>query len=405
MGKAETTKNEQEQATEEVVVQKVAKNQPKAEQKIAVVDESEAKSEKPKAEKAKKPKEPKVAEEKSAEDKKDQPAKKSTTQKTAAAKTTKAPTKVPVKTASTKVASKTAPKTGKTMKINVVDLDEKPRPRMRAAADLGTKKMLTDVKPGKQPTKQKTKGKEETDMKLPKVRRVHFKISYVIGTVIVILLCVFFGRVAIWEQDYLNRMEGSERDVTSLDIEGEEDHDEVEPTVDEVDDYHVAAGMPRFFSIPSVDINNRRVVEVGLLAGNRLGTPYNVWNIGWYRGSAKPGDQGVSVIDAHGGRHGVAAFGNLPEVKIGDLVYVEMEPEAGETKGKIHTYQIVDTATRALGAEADDYMATMAFSAPGDASASMTLITCTGVYYQASRTYSHRFFARAILIDDQATEE
>lgn len=414
MGKEETTKPKQLTAGVEPKAEKAAESakevaktaKSKTVVKVKTVEaNSEPKQATKKAEEAKKPaKVEKAADEKQSSTSKAADAKPKTATAKAPAKTV---TKASAKTTATKPSAKTpakptpkipakmstaktAPKkTGKTMKIDVVDVAAEERAKRAAEKKAADKKS--------------TKTKEE-NMKLPTVRRIHFKVGHVILTVLVVAMVIFFGRVAIWEQQYLERMEGSERDTTEIFIEGEEDHDEVEPTTEEVVEYHVAPGMPRFFSIPSVGINQRRVVQVGLLSNNQLATPYNIWNIGWYSGSAKPGDAGVSVIDAHGGAHGVAAFGNLPEVKIGDKVYVEMEPLEGETQGVTHVYQIVDTATKQLGAEADEYMSTMAFASPAGDTPSMTMITCTGVYYQASRTYSQRFFARAILVEESAVE-
>ena len=65
--------------------------------------------------------------------------------------------------------------------------------------------------------------------------------------------------------------------------------------------------------------------------------------------------------------------------------------------GRKYVYRIVDTVTLSLGEEADNYMATSAFVSPERGTGSITLVTCTGDYWMSSRTYSHRFFARAIL--------
>ena len=288
-----------------------------------------------------------------------------------------------IKKPAAKSASKPAPRksSGKTVKIDVVDVSE---PKAEA----------------KPKAKEETKPKDEPAMKLPKVRKLHFRIGQILCALVVVVLAVFFGRVAIWEHGYFERMEGSERDVTDVNIEGDADYDPVEPTEVEVVEYHVAPGMPRYFTISSVGINRRRMVEIGILPTGELDSPYNIWNVGWYNGSPLPGEGGTSIIDAHGGAHGIAAFGNLPEVNVGDIVEIEMEPLEGETEGVVYRYQITDTATKAIGDEANDYMADLAFVSPAQGVSSITMITCTGVYYQASHTYSHRFFARAVLVTE-----
>lgn len=229
-------------------------------------------------------------------------------------------------------------------------------------------------------------------MKLPTWRKIHFKPSHVAAIVTLLLAVIFFARVAIWEHNYLDRMEGSERVTSSLniDIEGDEEVDKNEPTETEVSEYTVAPDRPRYLNIPSISLNQARIIEINIKANGELSTPYNIYDIGWYNGGGLPGSKDVVVMDAHGGAPGVGAFGNLPQIKHGDEIRIEM----GD--GREFTYVVVDTATKALGEEADNYMIT-AFESPEEGRGSLTLITCTGVYWTSSRTYSHRFFARAVL--------
>ena len=63
---------------------------------------------------------------------------------------------------------------------------------------------------------------------------------------------------------------------------------------------------------------------------------------------------------------------------------------------RVFNYRVVDTAVKAIGDEANAYMAT-AFSTPDGSRSSLSIITCTGDYWQYSQTYSHRFFLRAVL--------
>lgn len=234
---------------------------------------------------------------------------------------------------------------------------------------------------------------QTNEMKLPTVRKLHFKLSRVISVIVVVLIAAFCARVAIWEHFYLERMEGQERPTVSMPIEGEEDEtDREEPTPTEVSEYTVAPDKPRYLSISSVGITNARVVEVGLKSDGALDTPYNIYDVGWYTSSSLPGSDGTTVIDGHGGAPGIGIFGNLTLVQPGTQVSIVM----GD--GRAYTYSIVDTATKALGDEANEYMAT-AFTSPERGKPSLTLITCTGEYWLSSRTYSHRFFARAVLVE------
>lgn len=239
-------------------------------------------------------------------------------------------------------------------------------------------------------------------MHLPKVRKLHFTPWQIASAVVILILAIFFARIAIWEHDYIQRMEGSERDVTQsiLSPSNEtEDVDMAEPAPIEITEYHVAPGKPRYFSIPSVGINNARIVEIGIKSTGELATPTSIYNVGWYSAGAAPGSNKVVVMDGHGGAPGVGVFGNLTRVKPGDKITIELEPTTDNPEGTVYSYYIVDTATKSLGEDANKYM-TQAFESPEPGRGSLTLITCTGDYWLSSRTYSHRFFVRAVLAEN-----
>lgn len=246
-------------------------------------------------------------------------------------------------------------------------------------------------------TKAKTK-KAKKNMKLPIFRKIHLKPSHIVSIVLVAILAIFFGRVALWEHSYFDRMEGSDRDTPAGDgtsgviYDGGEDVDETEYSEDYIANYVVAPNMPRYFSIPSLGIINAPVSEVGLLANGAIDVPRNINMIGWYGGSSLPGTNGTALLDAHGGDLGNGIFRTLPRIQIGADINIEM----GD--GRLYTYKVVDTATRPLdGANnADQYMPT-ALTSPQPNIGSITLITCTGEWSQMRQTYLDRFFVRATL--------
>lgn len=231
----------------------------------------------------------------------------------------------------------------------------------------------------------------EEPMQLPGMRNLHIKPSWIVWGIILLLVIGFILRVAIWERNYLARMEGSEREVIA-----EEYYDggeEVDETVPEVDTYHVAADRPRFLSIESLGINNARVVEVMQKNSGEIDTPKNIYDVGWYNGSGSvlPGQTGTVVMDGHGGSLGNGVFNHLPNIKPGAKIVIEM----GDEKTK-YTYEVVDTVTKSL-TEANDYMV-VAFSSPEEGQDSLTIITCTGNWIWNKQTYSERLFVRAVLV-------
>ncbi len=248
----------------------------------------------------------------------------------------------------------------------------------------------------------KSKKTAKKDMKLPILRKIHIKPSYIVGIIFVILITVFFGRVALWEHGYISSMEGSDRDTSTPGVNtgigaGNSENDdgnneEAQEPTDCARDHVVSPNMPRLLNIPSIGIINRCIAEVGLDSNGAIGVPKSHTMIGWYNGSVLPGEKGTALLDAHGGDLGDGIFRKLPRIQIGADINIEM----GD--GRLFTYKVVDTATRPIDGNnnADQYMPT-ALTSPQAGAASLTLITCTGEWSQVRQTYLDRFFVRAVL--------
>ena len=205
-----------------------------------------------------------------------------------------------------------------------------------------------------------------------------------------IFILVFFIRVAVFEDSYYREKEGSER-AEAVTVQ-EEPLEEEAPTEEQVTEYTVAADCPRYLSISKLGVVNARIIAVGVKSNGELGTPNNIFDVGWYEASGKPGQGGVMVIDGHnGGPHVHGVFKDLPNLVEGDIIKIE------RGDGKIFEYKVVENKTVVLS-EADAYMKT-AFKSPVSGKESVTLISCTGEWSQAQGTYLSRQFTRAILVD------
>lgn len=267
----------------------------------------------------------------------------------------------------------------------------KSNPRKGVAKVENSKTPKTSNKITKDPIKFDSKSKK---LKLPTFRKIHIRPAYIVLGAVVTLLAVFFIRVAVWEHNYLAAMEGTARDVAAIEInEGspEDEADSTEPTEQEVVEYIVAPDKPRYITIPYLGIH-ARIVEIGLKGQGEMATPYNIYDVGWYTGtgSVLPGQTGVSVLNAHGGNLGYGIFRNLPKLPVGETIRIEM----GD--GRIFTYKVVESVTKELGEDANRYMST-AFTPLNTTGNTLTLITCTGDWWESSQTYSQRLFVRAAL--------
>ena len=220
-------------------------------------------------------------------------------------------------------------------------------------------------------------------------------ISRIIWLVVLAVVVGFFTKIWLWENSYYSEKTGSERAVAVNTADNGENTtvDETVPTEQEVAEYNVAPDRPRYLSIPSIGVSKARVLPMGLTSSGALNTPVNIFDVGWYTGSDRPGYGGTAVIDGHnGGPNVVGVFKYLPDVKIGESVIIE------RGDGTVLEYRVVENKTVPLS-EADIYMSTSALTTPEAGRESITLITCTGTWIKKDQTYDARQFLRAVLVE------
>ena len=207
-----------------------------------------------------------------------------------------------------------------------------------------------------------------------------------------VLFLVFFVRVVTYEDAYFKEKHGSERAVVTDNVGQGEELIEVEPTEEEVREYVVAADRPRYLSVEKLGVEKARILPVGINPDGELGTPNNIFDVGWYESSGKPGQGKTMLIDGHnGGPHMHGVFKELPSLVAGDRIVVE------RGDGMMFTYAVVENIEVPLD-RSDVYMAT-AMKSPESGKESVTLITCTGEWSQAQGTYLSRKFTRAVLLE------
>ena len=216
-------------------------------------------------------------------------------------------------------------------------------------------------------------------------------IKWTLWTVFFICLLVFLVRVLTFENAYYSEKEGSERAVTTESASSEELIEE-KPSEQEVQEYTVSGDRPRYLTIEKLGVSNARVLPMGVNTKGELDTPRNIFDVGWYEGSGKPGQGGTMIIDGHnGGPHIHGVFKELPSLAAGDIILVE------RGDGKKFKYSVVENNTVELS-EADGYM-TKAAKSPEKGKESITLISCTGEWSAKQGTYLSRQFTRAVLLE------
>lgn len=164
---------------------------------------------------------------------------------------------------------------------------------------------------------------------------------------------------------------------------------EDEVTKEAIGSYQVAPDLPKFISIASLGVD-ARVKRMGVKANGELRAPSNIYDAGWYDGSAKPGDAGTVLIDGH--VHGPTkpgVFYRLKNIKPGELI----EIERGD--GTKYTYRVVTSET----ADYDKVDMAKAMTSVEPGKPGLNLITCTGSYDVRTGEYMQRLIVYAVQVD------
>lgn len=138
-------------------------------------------------------------------------------------------------------------------------------------------------------------------------------------------------------------------------------------------------GLPVRLKIPRLYVNSA-IEYVGLTPDGAVGVPTGPVNAAWFNLGPHPGQKGSAVIVGHyGWKNGIpAVFDNLSKVRKGDKVYVQ------DASGATITFVVREVRT--YGQNED---ATAVFTA-SDGKAHLNLITCSGVWNKAQKSYSTR---------------
>lgn len=149
--------------------------------------------------------------------------------------------------------------------------------------------------------------------------------------------------------------------------------------------------QPLFFEPKSIklgEISNEIVVQnIGLLEGGQLEAP-SIWsNAGWYVRSSKPGERGNVIIDGHydSNTGAPAAFWALKNLKVDDTVILT------DALDRIFSYKVVEIAY--VDIMDPDRVSVLA----GTGDATITLITCGGVWDPIQNTYNKRLVVKGKL--------
>lgn len=140
-----------------------------------------------------------------------------------------------------------------------------------------------------------------------------------------------------------------------------------------------SVGFPVRLKISEIDVD-AAIISVGLTSDGAMDAPKNPDEVAWYSLGSRPGENGTAVIAGHYDwiNNILAVFSHLHELRKGDKIFIEDE------KGEIVTFVVREIRTY----DKDEYAPDVFIS--DDDKAHLNLITCIGVWDEASKSYSKR---------------
>lgn len=196
-----------------------------------------------------------------------------------------------------------------------------------------------------------------------RLTRARLRLVFAGAAVVVIVLCIVFVPKGTGEGD---RAPAANTAALSSQTE-------VKPAT-------VSFGMPKRLKIPKINVD--AVIDpMGLEPNGDMQAPSGPKTTGWYKFGPNPGNVGSAAIAGHQGRWQTgedSVFDDLHKLGKGDEVHVEDE------HGQIATFLVSETRTYGQNNPAPDVFESH------DQKAHLNLITCSGDWDKAQKTYLNR---------------
>jgi len=156
------------------------------------------------------------------------------------------------------------------------------------------------------------------------------------------------------------------------------------PSEQPVPSYSVPADQPKEITLPAIKAKGF-IQKVGVDKNNQIVAPGNIHMAGWYTGSPKPGEPGLSIIDGHvNGVYAKAVFHDLIRLKPDDTFTVSYGDNSVRSFRVVKVDSVpVDQATKAL------------FNRDQTIKNQLNVITCGGKFIKSSNSYEKRVIVMA----------
>jgi LPXTG-site transpeptidase (sortase) family protein len=147
---------------------------------------------------------------------------------------------------------------------------------------------------------------------------------------------------------------------------------------------HIVDPTPARLVIPRINVD-AAVEARGLDSNRNMDIPKNFRDVAWYRLGPAPGQPGNALINGHvNWWTGDAVFTRLNQVRVGDEITV-VRADGGTVRFKVTAKTVVDANARIASLFEPSSVATL------------TLITCTGVWNPLTQSNTQRLLVSAAL--------
>lgn len=156
-----------------------------------------------------------------------------------------------------------------------------------------------------------------------------------------------------------------------------------------IDSYNVAPDLPKFISIPSIDIDKVRILRLGVGKDGAIASPSNIYDAGWYSASSKPGQPGAMFVYGHVSNwQANGIFYNLKKLKPNDTIMIT------RGDGKLFTYRVVTTKMyRYNEVDMNRVLTAIDQNKPG-----LNLMTCAGQVIKGTSEFTQRLVVFTTLV-------
>lgn len=161
------------------------------------------------------------------------------------------------------------------------------------------------------------------------------------------------------------------------------------PNEHDVAAYSVAPLLPKYIAVPTLGIEQARIMSLGLVGNHQIAAPGNIYDAGWYKASTQPGQPGAMFVFGHVSswqHRGI--FYNLSKLRPGDQIMI--------TRGDNKTFIYTVVTTRVYSYQNVDMPTVLAPINPH--SPGLNLMTCIGQIMPGTNKFSQRLVVFTSLI-------